>query len=510
MKDKAIAIASIAFMLIAASSVLFDRLLVAYSIALIYAIVRWKISEQQGLIVKENYVKWLLRAFIVICCVILGAGGSGFSSAFEKSSPLISGLINLLGFVFAYDIGRYFNKIKLSKELDCIKNNEEKKITNIGQNKNLKVTNSIQLKWSIYMKKWTIRFSLIGIVVGFIFATINYGYIYESIDDFLFLLLVCSPFLLIGFLFGLFLDIILVSSEDKNLLKKNNPINSLNPDVKHEGSKSHNLTLQDNLNASKAKISSVNSETINSTSNELSSLIPANNDALWESIANEYDSDKRIKGLYAKLFAETNGDENKTRAMYYKQRMNELVKGGNKINLKDKEESNSDVFANYATLILQKANIKNTDANILKTTVYLCFAQVACLNVATQGQSRVFMDNMVEDAKKSVLALKMRVRELAQSDDELERILSDFPAEADVDGDTNINGLAAWNAIYFTYVEEIVLEISNRSKGPLGPYGYAAIKVLEALLGKGQGKDDFMDVSLLITEMTGKVIKSFR
>lgn len=117
---------------------------------------------------------------------------------------------------------------------------------------------------------------------------------------------------------------------------------------------------------------------------------------------------------------------------------------------------------------------------------------------------------MVEDAEKSVSELKMRVKELAQSNDELERILSDFPDEADVDGDTTINGLAAWNAIYFTYVEEIILEISNRSNGPLGPYGYAAIKVLEALRGKGQSEDGFMDVSFLITEMTGKVIKSFR
>ena len=172
--------------------------------------------------------------------------------------------------------------------------------------------------------------------------------------------------------------------------------------------------------------------------------------------------------------------------------------------------SNTENFKNYTIQLLNTAHVPNNDANILKTTVYLCFAQIACLNVATQGKSRVFMGNMVEDAQNSVLALKMRVRELAQNDEELERILSDFPAEADVDGDTNINGLAAWNAIYFTYVEEIVLEISNRSKGPLGPYGYAAIKVLEALRGKGQGKDDFMDVSFLITEMTGKVIKSFR
>jgi hypothetical protein len=172
--------------------------------------------------------------------------------------------------------------------------------------------------------------------------------------------------------------------------------------------------------------------------------------------------------------------------------------------------SNTENFKNYTIKLLNTAHVPINDANVLKATVYLCFAQIACLNVATEGQSRDFMDNMVEDAKNSVLVLKMRVKDLAQSDDELERILSDFPPEADVDGDTNINGLAAWNAIYFTYVEEIVLEISNRSKGPLGPYGYAAIKVLEALRGKGQGKDDFMDVSFLITEMTGNIIKSFR
>ncbi len=205
---------------------------------------------------------------------------------------------------------------------------------------------------------------------------------------------------------------------------------------------------------------------INSSRDESLSSVSTDNDEILEAIVNEYDGDK--------------------------------------------QQSNSDVFKNYANLILQKANIKITEANILKVTVYLCFAQISCLDVATQGKSSVFIDNMVEDAKNSVLKLKMRVKELAQSDDELGRILSEFPAEADVDGDTNINGLAAWNAIYFTYVEEVVLEISNKTKGPLGPYGFAAIKVLEALRGKEQDKDDFMDISFLITEMTGKVIKSFR
>ena len=117
MKDKAIAISSIIFMLFAASAVLFDRLLFAYGIALIYAVVRWKISEQQGLVVKSDATKWALRIFVVICCVIFAAGGGSFSSAFERSNPLFQGIFALLGFSFAYDIGRYFNKIVVEEKV---------------------------------------------------------------------------------------------------------------------------------------------------------------------------------------------------------------------------------------------------------------------------------------------------------------------------------------------------------------------------------------------------------
>jgi hypothetical protein len=172
--------------------------------------------------------------------------------------------------------------------------------------------------------------------------------------------------------------------------------------------------------------------------------------------------------------------------------------------------SNQDVFSKYTIQFLQTAQLPANDANVLKATVYLCFAQLACINSVSKGSSRIFMDNMVEDAKNSVLQLKMKVKDLAKSNDELEKILSDFPLEAEVDGDTTVNGLAAWNAIYFNYVEEIVVEISNKNKGPFGCHGYAAIKLLEGLRGKGKSEDQFMEVTMLITEMTGDVIKAFR
>jgi hypothetical protein len=172
--------------------------------------------------------------------------------------------------------------------------------------------------------------------------------------------------------------------------------------------------------------------------------------------------------------------------------------------------SNKDIFSKYANNFLLTAQLPANDANVLKATVYLCFAQLACINSVSQGSSKIFMDNMVEDAKNSVLHLKMKVKDLVKGNDELEIILSYFPLEAEVDGDTTINGLAAWNAIYFNYVEEIVVEISNNNKGPFGCHGYAAIKLLEGLRGKGKSENQFMEVIMLLTAMTGDVIKAFR
>jgi hypothetical protein len=50
-----------------------------------------------------------------------------------------------------------------------------------------------------------------------------------------------------------------------------------------------------------------------------------NEEKIWELVADEFDGDTRKKGLYAKLFAEMNGDEKKIQVMYYKIRVEELI-----------------------------------------------------------------------------------------------------------------------------------------------------------------------------------------
>jgi len=59
---------------------------------------------------------------------------------------------------------------------------------------------------------------------------------------------------------------------------------------------------------------------------------------IWELVAEEFDSDYRKKGLYAKLFVEMNGDEKKIQVMYYKIRVEELI---NEITFAEKLEANN-------------------------------------------------------------------------------------------------------------------------------------------------------------------------
>jgi uncharacterized RDD family membrane protein YckC len=57
-----------------------------------------------------------------------------------------------------------------------------------------------------------------------------------------------------------------------------------------------------------------------------SSTVTKNDDALWEIAIEEYDSSLRKKGLYAKIFAQKNGNESLIKAEYIKERFEQLKK----------------------------------------------------------------------------------------------------------------------------------------------------------------------------------------
>ena len=175
-----------------------------------------------------------------------------------------------------------------------------------------------------------------------------------------------------------------------------------------------------------------------------------------------------------------------------------------------KQLTTAEIYKKYASEILVAAKVPISDAATLKATVYLLFAQLASIHVATRGTYQEQMDLMVEEVQNSVEPLSMKIGELTTSFEELQSILDAFPSESEVDEETNINGLAGFSGLYFPSVADIVTDMGTNTGGPMGGQGYAAIKVLEGIRGKGNGEEGMDEVALKLTEMTGELLKTLK
>ena len=87
----------------------------------------------------------------------------------------------------------------------------------------------------MYMKKWTIGLSFIGLVLGVIFSTqTNEFYGFNSIDDLLYSLLISLPFLMLGFVLGFCVDFFSISDKDKKLAQINSASDTFKAEKEHE------------------------------------------------------------------------------------------------------------------------------------------------------------------------------------------------------------------------------------------------------------------------------------
>jgi len=172
-----------------------------------------------------------------------------------------------------------------------------------------------------------------------------------------------------------------------------------------------------------------------------------------------------------------------------------------------KKITTAEIYKKYANEILIAAKVPISDAATLKATVYLLFAQLASIHLATRGTYQEQMDLMVEEVQNSVEPLSMKVGELTTSSEELQNILDAFPSEADVDEDTDINGLMGFSGLYFPCVSDIVTDMGTNTGGV---QGYAAIRVLEGIRGKGNGEEGMIEVALKLTEMTGELLNTLK
>jgi hypothetical protein len=174
----------------------------------------------------------------------------------------------------------------------------------------------------------------------------------------------------------------------------------------------------------------------------------------------------------------------------------------------EKKKTNVEIFKIFTDKVLDAASIPKTDANKLKVSVYLLIAQLGIVHVIGSGKAKPFLDNLVKDVKESIKGLTMRISELALDETELQIILNEFPAEANLTSNVTINGLAAFEAIYFAYVGDLVPAIGKQVREQV--FLFATLKLLEAIVGEEQAKVKLLPTSVVVTKMTGEVIKAFR
>lgn len=149
-----------------------------------------------------------------------------------------------------------------------------------------------------------------------------------------------------------------------------------------------------------------------------------------------------------------------------------------------------------------------SDAQKMKASVYLCISGIAILNNLGGGQLKYAIDNLVNETKEITKPLRMRVGELANNQEQLEKILSDFSRQAQVTESTPVNGLAAFEAMYFSMGQDLVNDILAHKQGPMGATGYAAIVVADGIFGEGKARERFMEMSMELANFTEKLVES--
>lgn len=169
------------------------------------------------------------------------------------------------------------------------------------------------------------------------------------------------------------------------------------------------------------------------------------------------------------------------------------------------KKSIKEVFYFNTLDFMEKAGIYKTSANIVKTSAYITFLNIAFLNTMRDKDVRATVDMIVEGAKDCSIELnRIRIKDLATNPIELNRLLNEFPKELQANEKALTNGLAAFEAIYNAYVEEIVQILLAVDITEM--FGLAARIISEGLLGKGQFKTGSTVAESKLMEMTKELI----
>jgi len=118
-----------------------------------------------------------------------------------------------------------------------------------------------------------------------------------------------------------------VSEKNNNEIKQNVDANLTNSTIPLQLRKK-----SDSMEDAYGRIADLNSNQLQPKTNELSAnssqaqrKSAVNEEMIWEQVYEEFESSERKKGLWAKLYAESEGDEVKAKAKYLQQRASQLI-----------------------------------------------------------------------------------------------------------------------------------------------------------------------------------------
>ena len=120
---------------------------------------------------------------------------------------------------------------------------------------------------------------------------------------------------------------------------------------------------------------------------------------------------------------------------------------------------------------------------------------MAIFNSLAPGRLTSAIDRLVDEAKDLSKPLMVKVKDLACSDEQLTSIISEFPAELRVETSTNVNGLAAFEAMYFSIAREVMGSMLAKENESVGVILTATMVVMVGVFGDDNTENHFLAVS---------------
>ena len=173
------------------------------------------------------------------------------------------------------------------------------------------------------------------------------------------------------------------------------------------------------------------------------------------------------------------------------------------------KESIESIFSNTELSIFKTYGIVNpSSAQKFKCALSLGIATMGILNSVGNGKLNHLLDKVSDLAYDSAKMLSFRINEITTDKNDLDAIFSIMPPDMDGDTDIKINGGVAFPALFNTKGPALMREIMDKSSGPMGPTGYASIVIGDMLIGREKSSSYFMQINLILSEMTQKLLKN--